>query len=148
MEAVPTGIRTHAGQLLVTLFRGFPFPAGTSSVEQVDPSTGSRTALIDGLKAAIDVLAVGSGTVEASHDCLVLQHASSPVLFAAPRTLARIDLGTGAAAVIADCLNRPTSMARDATTGSPGGSSSCDEGTTGSSAAVASARFARRHPLP
>jgi hypothetical protein len=114
---VPTGISTHAGQLLVTLFRGFPFPAGTSSVEQIDPTTGSRTTLIDGLKTAIDVLAARSETVDATDDFLVLQHASSPVLFAAPGTLARIDGATGAAAVIAGCLNRPTSMARDARSG-------------------------------
>jgi hypothetical protein len=117
VEAVPTGITTHAGHLLVTLFRGFPFPAGTSSVEQVDPATGTRTAFIGGLKAAIDVLPVRSGTGSASHDSLVLQHASSPVLFTAPGTLARIDGDTGATTVLADCLNRPTSMARDAATG-------------------------------
>jgi hypothetical protein len=117
VEAVPTGISAHAGQLFVTLFRGFPFPAGTSSVEQLDPGSGSRTAFLGGLKTAIDFLAVRSQTVEPSHDYLVLQHASSPVLFAAPGTLARIDGGTGAGTVVADCLNRPTSMARDARTG-------------------------------
>jgi hypothetical protein len=117
VEAVPTGIRTYAGQLLVALFRGFPFPAGTSSVEQIDPVTGSRAPFIDGLKTAIDVLAVRSETVKGSHDFLVLQHASSPILFAAPGTLARIDGSSGAATVIAGCLNRPTSMARDARTG-------------------------------
>ena len=114
VEAVPTGISTHGGQLLVTLFRGFPFPAGTSSIEQIDPATGNRTPFISGLKAAIDVLAVHSGP---AHDYLVLQHASSPVLFTAPGTLARIDGATSTAAVLADCLNRPTSMARDARTG-------------------------------
>ena len=75
VEAVPTGISTRAGQLLVTLFRGFPFPAGTSSVERVHPATGSRTTFIDGLKTAIDILAVRSETVEPSRDYLVLQHA-------------------------------------------------------------------------
>ena len=114
VEAVPTGISTHDGRLLVTLFSGFPFPAGTSSVEQIDPATGARTSLVGGLKAAIDLLAVRSGP---AHDLLVLQHASSPVLFTAPGTLARIEGGTGATTVLADCLNRPTSMARDATTG-------------------------------
>ena len=34
LEAVPTGIREFEGQLFVTLFRGFPFPPGTSVVEQ------------------------------------------------------------------------------------------------------------------
>ena len=117
VEAVPTGISTHAGQLLVTLFRGFPFPAGTSSVEQIDPATGTRTPFIGGLKAAIDVLTVRSETTPALHDYFVLQHASSPILFATPGTLTRIDGGTGAATVLADCLNRPTSMARDAGSG-------------------------------
>ena len=117
VEAVPTGISTRAGQLLVTLFRGFPFPAGTSSVEEIDPVTRSRTTFIDGLKAAIDVLTVRSETVEPSLDYLVLQHASSPVLFTAPGTLARIDGQTDEGVVIAGCLNRPTSMARDARTG-------------------------------
>ena len=117
VEAVPTGISTHAGQLLVTLFRGFPFPAGTSSVERIDPATGRRSAFIDGLKTAIDIIAVRSETVKAAHDYLVLQHASSPVLFTAPGTLTRIDGQTGAAVLIAGCLDRPTSMARDASTG-------------------------------
>jgi hypothetical protein len=55
--------------------------------------------------------------VEPSHDYLVLQHASSPVLFAAPGTLSLVDGQTGVGTVIAGCLNRPTSMARDARTG-------------------------------
>ena len=117
VEAVPTGISAHGGQLFVTLFRGFPFPAGASTVEQIDPVTGSGSTFIGGLKTAIDFLAVRSETAEPSHDFLVLQHASSPVLFAAPGTLARIDGDSGAATVLADCLNRPTSMARDARTG-------------------------------
>jgi hypothetical protein len=117
VEAVPTGIATHDGQLLVTLFRGFPFPAGTSSVVQIDPATGNHTPFIGGLKTAIDVLEVRSETTAVSHDYLVLQHASSAVLFATPGTLTRIDGGTGGGAVLADCLNRPTSMARDARTG-------------------------------
>lgn len=56
VEAVPTGIRYFNGRLLVTLFRGFPFPAGTSVVEQVDPLTGQHAPFITGLKTAIDVL--------------------------------------------------------------------------------------------
>ncbi|MDQ3120268.1 MAG: ScyD/ScyE family protein, partial [Verrucomicrobiota bacterium] len=56
LEAVPTGIESADGQLLVTLFRGFPFPAGTSTVQRVDPLTGSQSAFISGLKTAIDIL--------------------------------------------------------------------------------------------
>jgi hypothetical protein len=84
---------------------------------QIDPATGNHTPFIGGLKTAIDVLEVRSETTAVSHDYLVLQHASSAVLFATPGTLTRIDGGTGGGAVLADCLNRPTSMARDARTG-------------------------------
>ena len=117
VEAVPTGITTHAGQLLVTLFRGFPFPAGTSSVEQIDPVTGSRTAFIDGLKTAIDILAVRSvdwWMPRMTTSCSNMRQARS--CSPRPGPAAWID-GTGAAALIAGCLNRPTSMARDARTG-------------------------------
>ena len=93
---------------------GFSAGLRLGSKEQIDPATGARTSLVGGLKAAIDLLAVRSGP---AHDLLVLQHASSPVLLTAPGTLARIDDGTGASTGLADCLNRPTSMARDATTG-------------------------------
>ena len=96
VEAVPTGISTYAGQLLVTLFRGFPFPAGTSSVQLIKPADGSRTAALDGFKAAIDALVVRSATAKGSLDLLVLQHASSPVLFTEPGTLVRVPkLGIG-----------------------------------------------------
>ncbi len=50
IEAVPTGITYADGQLLVTLFRGFPFVPGTSVVEQVDPLTGSHAPLIAGAR--------------------------------------------------------------------------------------------------
>ena len=50
LQAVPTGIAYSGGQLLVTLFRGFPFPPGTSTVQQVDPLNGGQTAFITGLQ--------------------------------------------------------------------------------------------------
>src|SRR5262245_14207958 len=36
IDTVPTGIAVYGDQLLVTLFSGFPFPSGISSVQQVD----------------------------------------------------------------------------------------------------------------
>ena len=63
VEAVPTGIAYSEGQLLVTLFRGVPFPPGTSQVVAVDPLTGATTPFITGLKTAIDVLAVGKAAI-------------------------------------------------------------------------------------
>lgn len=67
VEAVPTGISYSDGKLLVTLFRGFPFPQ-VSVVEQVNPTTGAHTPLITGRKTAIDVLAIRSGRDENDDD--------------------------------------------------------------------------------
>ena len=111
IEPVPTGIREFNGQLFVTLFRGFPFVAGTSVVEQIDPETGAHAPILNGLRTAIDVLPSSDDGENIS--LLVLQHASGPVLppFSGPGMLTRIDgLGT---TVLANCLNRPTSMVRD-----------------------------------
>ena len=113
VEAVPTGIRESNGQLLVTLFRGFPFPAGTSVVEQVDPSTGSHAPLIAGLKTAIDVLPVSDDGD--SSDYLVLQHALGPVVSGAG-SLTRFP-AAGPPVVLTSCLNRPSSFVRDDKTG-------------------------------
>ena len=118
VEAVPTGIDYADGQLLVTLFRGFPFPAGTSVVEQVDPVTGEHAPFISGLRTAIDVLAIREG---GDTDYLVLQHSSAggrPLPpFENPGRLLRFEEPGGAPTVIADCLTRPTSMALDEKTG-------------------------------
>ena len=118
IDAVPTGIDYADGQLLVTLFRGFPFPAGTSVVEQVDPVTGEHAPLITGLRTAIDVLALREG---GDTDYLVLQHSApgGPPLppFANPGRLLRFEEPGAAPTVIANCLTRPTSMVLDAKTG-------------------------------
>jgi hypothetical protein len=115
IEAVPTGIHESNGQLLVTLFRGFPFLPGTSVVERMDPRTGNHAPLITGLTTAIDVLAIkDQGRTE---DYLVLQHASGPIL-SGPGLLTRVHAAGSPTTVIANCLNRPTSMTRDAKTGS------------------------------
>ena len=118
VEAVPTGISYSDGQLLVTLFRGFPFPAGTSVVEQVNPLTGDHAPFISGLRTAIDVLAIrGRGDT----DYLVLQHSAAggaPLPpFANPGRLLRFESPGDAPTVIADCLTRPTSMTLDEKTG-------------------------------
>ena len=120
-EAVPTGIRYSDGQLLVTLFRGAPFPPGESDVEQVDPRTGSHSSFIGGLKTAIDVLPIRDG---ADTDWLVLQHASVGPFFGSAGTLLRFETPDGTPTVIAGgpdiapfCLTRPTSMTLDEKTG-------------------------------
>jgi hypothetical protein len=60
LQAVPTGIAAANNQLLVTLFRGFPFPPLTSTVEQINPQTGNDIVFIPGLRTAIGVLPVSN----------------------------------------------------------------------------------------
>lgn len=130
VEAVPTGIRLFKGRLLVTLFRGFPFPAGTSVVEQVDPLTGQHAPFITGLKTAIDVLVTRENDHHDRGDdgdrrddddrgdhgaYLVLQHASGPVL-SGPGLLQRFTMD-GPPTLVTNSLNRPTSMTLDKKTG-------------------------------
>ncbi|MDQ3254339.1 MAG: ScyD/ScyE family protein [Acidobacteriota bacterium] len=119
VEAVPTGIADSDGQLLVTLFLGFPFPPNVSVVEQVDPQTGDHAPLITGLKTAIDVLPIKEG---GDTDYLVLQHTSGvgpPFVppFLRPGLLLHFETPDGPPTVIANCLNRPTSMTLDEKTG-------------------------------
>ena len=113
VEAVPTGIARSNGQLLVTLFRGFPFPAGSSVVEQVDPSTGAHSVLISGLSSAIDVLPV---TSKGDTDYLVLQF-STDLLSGGLGSLLRFETPDSTPTVLADCLITPTSMTLDEKTG-------------------------------
>ncbi|MBA3255497.1 MAG: ScyD/ScyE family protein [Pyrinomonadaceae bacterium] len=114
-EAVPTGIAYSDGQLLVTLFTGFPFPPGASRVEQVDPSTGTITTLISGRKTAIDVLPVRDGS---DTDYLVLQHASPfGPFFPPPGLVLQFETPSGPPTIVASCLIRPTSMTLDEKTG-------------------------------
>jgi hypothetical protein len=113
LQAVPTGIVSLRNQLLVTLFRGFPFPPETSTVELVNPQTASDTVLISGLRTAIDVLAVRN---RGDIDYLVLQHTSGDVLlppFTGPGLLLRFETPESQPTIIADCLTRPTSMTFD-----------------------------------
>ena len=114
IQAVPTGIVYSGGKLLVTLFRGAPFAPGTSVVEQVDPVTGEHAPLITGLKTAIDVLPITQG---GDTDYLVLQHTSVGLFFGSPGLLLRFEEPSGQPTVLANCLDRPTSMALDEKSG-------------------------------
>ena len=110
-EAVPTGIAYDDGQLLVTLFTGFPFPPGASRVQQVDPSTGVATDLITGRKTAIDVIPLADGS---DTDYLVLQHASPfGPFFPPPGLVLHFETPAGPPTTVAACLAGPTSMTLD-----------------------------------
>lgn len=115
VEAVPTGIEYADGELLVTLFRGVPFAPGTSSVVQIDPSSGVQSPFLTGLKTAIGVLAITHGGEETY---LVLQNSSGTgPFFGGVGLVLRFDAPGGAPTVLADCLARPTAILRDAKTG-------------------------------
>lgn len=113
VEAVPDSIRLFDEGLLVTLLSGAPFPLGQAQVRTVDWA-GADAPFITGLTTAIDVLAVKSQG-RASH-FLTLEHSVDLVarlpgriqLFVSPETTP---------IVIADCLQRPTSMAFSKKTG-------------------------------
>jgi hypothetical protein len=107
LDAVPTGIAFSDDHLLVTLFRGAPFPPGTSTVEQIDPLTGSDTSFITGLKTAIDVLPI---VEDEDTDYLVLQHASVGPFFGSPGLVLRFETPAGPPTVVANCLTLPTTM--------------------------------------
>ncbi len=109
IDAVPTGIAYSDGQLLVTLFRGFPFPPGASQVRAVDPETGAQTSFITGLSSAIDVLSFRS---KGNTDYLVLQF-STDMLAGDPGSLLRFETPTSAPIEVAECLITPTSMTLD-----------------------------------
>ena len=113
LDAVPTGIAFSENKLLVTLFRGFPFPPGVSTVEQIDPLTEIDTPFITGLRTAIAVLPITEGE---DTDYLVLQHNSGPVLlppFSGQGLVLRFETPTGSPTVVANCLTRPTTMTLD-----------------------------------
>jgi hypothetical protein len=112
VEAVPTGITFFNSRLLVTLFRGFPFPSGVSVVEQVDPLSGNHSPFITGLKTAIDILTIRK---HEDIDYLLLQHDTfgPPPFppFSSPGLLLHFETPAGPPSVVANCLIRPTSMA-------------------------------------
>jgi hypothetical protein len=117
VEAVPTGIDYVDGQLLVTLFRGFPFPAGTSVVEQIDPVTGVHAPFITGLRTAVAVLGI---TEDGDTDYLVLEHSTAggaplPPFNNPGRLLRYEDVGATPTVIAggAGCLTRPTAMEFD-----------------------------------
>ena len=115
VEPVPTGIELSGGQLLVTLFRGVPFPPGSSSVVQIDPSTGQQSPFISGLKTAIAVFTTRERGAESY---LVLQHSSGAgPFFPGPGLVLQFETPGAVPTELANCLTRPTSMTLDEKSG-------------------------------
>jgi hypothetical protein len=107
LDAVPTAITVANNKLLVTLFRGVPFPPGTSTVQEIDPVAATQLPLISGRKTAIDVLPL---TEDGNLDYLVLQHASAGPFFGSPGLVLRFNNPSDPPTVVTNCLVRPTSM--------------------------------------
>ena len=120
LQAVPTGIAVSGDQLLVTLFRGVPFPPATSTVEQIDSLTGTDTPFITGLKSAIDIHPI---VEDGATHYLVLQHASIGPFFGSPGRVLHFNTAAGPPSIVASCLppnpplTRPTSMSIDSKAG-------------------------------
>jgi hypothetical protein len=113
LEAVPTGIASSGNHILVTLFRGFPFPPGVSTVQQIDPQTGSNNEFITGLRGAIGIMPIKKC---GNTSYFVLQHNSGGTIlppFTGPGLLLHFDSPTDPPTLVADCLVRPTSMTLD-----------------------------------
>jgi hypothetical protein len=111
-DAVPTGIASAGGDLLVALFRGGPFAPGTSSVEAIDLLSGADTRFIAGLKTAIGILPIQD---RSATRYLVLQNSSGPgPFFGGPGVLLEFAVPSAAPTVLADCLTQqPTAMTLD-----------------------------------
>jgi sugar lactone lactonase YvrE len=103
LDAVPTGITAVDNKLLVTLFRGVPFPPGTSTVQEIDTASATQTVLIANRKTAVDVIADDAGY-------LVLQHASAGPFFGSPGQVLRFVNPADPPSVVTNCLTRPTTM--------------------------------------
>jgi hypothetical protein len=113
IEAVPAGITAYNGQLLVALFRGFPFVPGSSDIVSVDPLTGTVTPFIDGLSSAIDVEPVKK---KGATSFLTLE-LSVNFLAGVPGRLQRFATPGGPGVVISNCLISPSDMVRDEKSG-------------------------------
>lgn len=112
IQAVPTGITTSRGKLLLSRFTGAPFATGVSSVERIDPVTGEDTRLISNLTTAIGTIPLRQG----HQPLLVLEMAAHGPFFSGPGTILKFEDPAGAPTTVASCLVGPTSMTYDRST--------------------------------
>ena len=116
-DAVPTSVRFHhPNQLLVSLFTGFPFAPGSSSIVTVDLFTGEVSPFITGLTTAIDVMPLPRSG--GSEGILVLEFSGN--LLAQPPEPGRLlyfEDPEESPDVLAAGLLTPTSVAYESATG-------------------------------
>ncbi len=115
VDAVPDSIRLVGDQFLVTYLTGFPFVQGLAEVRGVNVQSAAQSTFIPNLGVAIDVLpldAAGAG------DSYFVLEFSSNMLAQAPGRLKLFTSRTESPRILVSNLITPTSLARDAATGS------------------------------
>ena len=115
IEAVPDSIRLVGNNLLISFLTGFPFVTNFAEVRSVNLDTRAQTVFISGLTTALDVLPFNGTGAEDSH--LVLEYSTS-FLTGQPGRLKLFTSRTESPRILVGNLITPTSLARDAQTGS------------------------------
>lgn len=115
VEAVPDSIRLVGNQFLVSFLTGFPFVPGLAEVRSVNFDTRTQATFIPNLTSAIDVLPF-NGTGD--NDSYLVLEFSANQLTQQPGRLKLFSSRTESPRILADNLITPTSLARDAQTGS------------------------------
>ncbi len=97
----------------MSLFGGFPYPAGASEVVRVSLPTGTVTTAIGNLNTAIDALPIPNQS--GNGGTLVLEF-STDLLGGAPGRLLHFASFGAAPTVLSNTLSNPASVAYDAST--------------------------------
>ena len=101
-DAVPFGVEQRDGKVLVSLFTGFPFNPGMSSIVEFDPVTGAVTPVLEGLTLTGEMLAMG--------DDLYVVEFSADLLGGAPGRLLRFGPGSSEPETVAAPLIGPVGL--------------------------------------
>jgi len=115
IEAVPDSIRLVGNNLLISFLTGFPFVTGFAEVRSVNIETRAQTVFISGLTTALDVLPF-NGTGD--NDSYLVMEYSTSFLTGQPGRLKLFTSRTESPRILVNNLITPTSIARDAQTGS------------------------------
>ena len=115
IEAVPDSIRLVGNNLLISFLTGFPFVTGFAEVRSVNLDTRAQTVFISGLTTALDVLPF-NGTGD--NDSYLVLEFSTSFLTGQPGRLKLFTSRTESPRILVNNLITPTSLVRDAQTGS------------------------------
>ncbi len=116
VDPVPDSVRLAGGNLYVSMLTGFPFAAGVAEIRSVNLATRNQTSFIPNLTSAIDVLPF-NGAGGANDSYLALEFSANQ-LAQVPGRLKLFTSHTETPRILAGNLITPTSVARDAASGS------------------------------